>query len=298
MKRFFVFMFIVKSLVWASSIYAEKLKVVAAYPYIASVTEQITGGTADVQFLANGKWDPHFVVPKPSYISQLRDADLLIINGAELEVGWMPPLVSQANNSKLSGNGTLDLSRFVKLQEIPQTLSRASGDVHPDGNPHYILNPENIIPIAHAIFTRLSELDPDHAMTYKGNFEIFQKKWREKLKIWNDQMKKLKDISVIEYHGLYHYFLGKYGIKVEGTLERLPGIPPTPKHLVSLEKIIADKNVKLILQDVYHSPDSAQMLAKKTNIRMVLVPHDVGAVNEAKDIFLLYDEIVRRMTND
>jgi len=298
MKRFIIFMFIVKSMVWGSSTYAEKLKVVTAYPFIASVTEQITGDFADVQFLANGKWDPHFVVPRPSYISKLRDADLLIINGAELEVGWMPPLVSQASNSKLSGNGTLDLSRFVKLQEIPQTLSRAAGDVHPDGNPHYILNPENIIPVAHVIFTRISELDPDHAMAYKANFETFKKKWREKLKIWDDQMKKLKGISVIEYHGLYHYFLGKYGIKTEGTLERLPGIPPTPRHLVSLEKIIVDKKVKLILQDVYHSPDSAQMLAKKTNIRMVLVPHDVGAVSEAKDIFLLYDEIVRRMTND
>lgn len=275
-----------------------KLKIVTAYPYIASITEQIAGKNAEVRSLAKAKWDPHFVVPRPSYIAVLRSADLLILNGAELEIGWIPPLVSQANNAKLNGRGTLTLSRYVKLREVPTKLSRTEGDVHPEGNPHFILRPENVLIVAKAIEQRLSEMDPEHEAQYKGNLQSFSVKWRQKMAQWAKQMKALKNTPVIEYHGLFNYLIESFGMKLEGTVERLPGIPPTPKHLVYLEKLIAQKKVRFILQDVYNPDDSSRMLAKKLKVRLIVLPHDVGAVKGTGDIFALFDEIIRRLSHD
>jgi len=281
-----------------SPIYGEKLKVVAAYPYIASIVQEVSGNLVNVQTLASGKSDPHFIVPRPSYIAKLRNADLLILNGGQLEIGWMPPLVSQANNAKLNGDGTLDLSFYVSLQDIPRSINRIHGDVHPSGNPHFILDPDNVILVAQAISNRLSKLDTANAARYQKELGVFIKKWKEHLSVWDQSMKSLNGVSVVQYHDLYHYLLSRYRIKSAGTIERLPGIPPTAEHLVKLEKVISENSVKLIVQDVYHPDDAARILAEKSRVRVVILPHDVGATAHAENIFALFDEIVRLMTHD
>ena len=279
-------------------LYAEELNVATTYPYIASIVEQIGG--VDVQALAGGDWDPHVIVPKPSYIAKLRRADLLIMSGAQLEIGWLPPLMHQANNPKINvgSNGLLDLSRFVKLIDVPVGVSRAQGDIHPEGNPHFYLDPENIPLLSKAIADRLSELDPAGKNLYQTNNDAFTEKWKNKLTGWNAKLENIRGVTVIEYHKLFDYFLRRYDLKLLGTVETLPGIPPTSKHIAELEQRIAPDSVRFILQDVYHPDDASKLLAEKYGIRVVTIPHDVGAVDEATDIFKLFDEITRRLTND
>ena len=279
---------------------AGELHVAATYPYIASIVQQVGGDRVDVHALADGDWDPHVIVPKPSYIARLRAADLLIMSGAQLEIGWLPPLMNQANNPKIDvgSRGLLDLSRYVQLIDIPAGISRAQGDIHPDGNPHFYLDPYNIPLLSKSIADRLAGLDPSGESDYQKNNEVFTEKWNGKLAEWDGKLEKVKGVTVIEYHKLYDYFLHRYDLKLLGTVETLPGIPPTSKHIDSLEKMITPGSVRFILQDVYHPDDASKLLAEKYGISLVKIPHDVGAVAEAKDIFTLFDEITRRLTNE
>jgi len=281
-------------------LYAARLHVATTYPYIANIVQQVGGDRVDVQALASGDWDPHVIVPKPSYIARLRAADLLIMNGAQLEIGWLPPLMDQANNPKINvgSRGLLELSRFVQLIEVPAGVSRAQGDIHPEGNPHFYLDPYNVPLLSKSVADRLAELDPAGGSEYQKNNEAFMKKWNDKLAEWSEKLEKVKGVTVIEYHKNYDYFLRRYDIKLLGTIETLPGIPPTSKHIASLEKMITPGSVRFILQDVYHPDDAAKLLAKKYSISVVKIPHDVGAVSEAKDIFTLFDEIIRRLANE
>ena len=281
-------------------LYAAKLQVVTTYPYITSIVQQVGGERVNAQALASGDWDPHVIVPKPSYIAKLRAADLLVMSGAQLEIGWLPPLMNQASNPKINvgSRGLLDLSRFVPLIDVPAGISRAQGDIHPEGNPHFYLDPHNIPALSKAIAERLTELDPAGESEYRNNNKAFTEKWNGKLAEWDEKLEKVKGITVIEYHKLYDYFLRRYDMKLLGTVETLPGIPPTSKHIESLERMIASGSVRFILQDVYHPDDASKLLAKKYDIRIVKIPHDVGAVAEAKDIFTLFEEIIRRLTNE
>lgn len=274
------------------------LKVITTYPYIASITSEIVKDKAKVEHLADGNLDPHFIVPKPSLIVKLRNADILIINGAGLEVGWLPPLINQANNPKINTNsvGFLDLSEFVNLIQKPESVSRAAGDVHPEGNPHFHLDPYNIPIIADAITEKLCKIDTKNCDSYKSNNKAFKEKWHLKLKEWNANMQTLKGKNVIQYHKLYDYFINRYQLKVISNLEPLPGIPPNAKHIESIiEKAKVDR-VDFIMQDVYHPQKAAKFLAEKINTKVIVVPHDVGSVPQAKDIFSLFDQIVERLT--
>lgn len=279
---------------------AARLQVVTTYPYIANLVEHVGGERVKVHALAGGQWDPHTIMAKPSFIAKLRRADLLVINGAQLEIGWLPPLLNQANNPKVNvgSRGMLDLSRFVKLIDVPDNVSRAHGDIHPDGNPHYYLDPNNMLPLAEAIAAKLSELDRPGSDAYRRNLGSFQAKWRSKLDEWGTRLAGLKDTLVIEYHKNYDYLLRRYGLKLLGTVELLPGIPPTSKHILELEGKIAGAKVRFILQDIYNPDEASRHLAAKHGIPMIKLPHDVGAVREVEGVFSLFDEIVRRLSHE
>jgi len=278
------------------SISLAKLKVVATYPWIGELVKEVGKDRVSLYVIAKGTEDPHFVVPKPSHIAKMRDADLLVVQGASLEAGFLPPLLQQSNNPKIQPGrqGYLDLSEFVELIEKPVSISRAMGDVHPEGNPHYQLDPHNIPPSARAIAERLCQLDSPNCAYYRGNLEDFLKRWNARLTEWDREFAKLKGIKVIQYHKLYDYLLQKYGMVLVGTLEPLPGIPPTGKHIEGL--ISQAQGVKFILQDVYHEKRAAQFVAQRLNAKVVILPHDVGAVPEAKDLFSLFDEILKRLS--
>ncbi|MEJ5173423.1 MAG: zinc ABC transporter substrate-binding protein [Hydrogenothermaceae bacterium] len=274
------------------------IKVVTTYPYIASIVKEIVKDKATVENLADGSLDPHFIVPKPSLVVKLREADLVIINGAGLEIGWLPPLINQANNPKInpSSSGFLDLSQFVNLIHKPETVSRSMGDVHPEGNPHFHLDPYNIPVISDVITNKLCRLDVSNCKFYESNNISFKERWNRKLKEWNERLSTLKGKKVVEYHKLFDYFIDRYKLTLIGTLEPLPGIPPNAKHIENLIKITKSDGLDYILQDVYHSHKPAKFLAEKTGVKMIVLPHDIGSVPEVKDIFGLFDEIVRKLT--
>ncbi|MFH0975140.1 MAG: metal ABC transporter substrate-binding protein [Spirochaetota bacterium] len=293
-----ILMTLMISAIFISAAYAEKLHIVTTYPYIASIAEQIGKDRIKANALARGDYDPHTIIPKPSFIAKLRKADLLIISGAQLEIGWLPPLLKQANNAVVNPGrpGFLDLSTFVKLIDVPTSVSRDQGDIHPDGNPHFYLNPGNIPLLAEAITKKFSEIDIQNSSYYKTNCKEFLSIWSKKTEEWKKRLSLVKGKSVIEYHKNYDYLLRAFGLSLIGTVESLPGIPPSANHIASLEKIIGAKKIDFILQDVYNPDEAANHLSKKYGIRLIKLPHDVGAVREAEGIISLFDEIVRRLT--
>ncbi len=272
-----------------------KLNVVVSYPWIGHLVNIIGKERVNLTVLAKGNEDPHFIVPKPSYIASARRADLLIINGADLEIGFIPPILQQSNNPKIQPGreGFLDLSAYVQLIEKPERVSREMGDVHPEGNPHYHLDPHNIPLLARAIKDKLCELDKKECSYYEANFEGFLKEWNSKLKDWDRRMERAKGTKVVSYHKLHSYFLNRYSIRLVGTVEPLPGIPPNARHVESLINLIQREKVQLILQDVYHEKKTAQYTSSKTGARVVLAPHDVSALPEIKNLFDLFEYLVK-----
>lgn len=273
-----------------------KLQVVGAYPYIQDLVHQIGQDKVDVQTLATGDWDPHFIVPKPSLLTKLRSANLLIINGAQLEIGWLPPLLSQAGNASIQPGraGFLELATRVTLIQKPQSTSRALGDVHPQGNPHFLLNPDNMPRMADAVTQKLCQLDGADCPAFQQHNASFKARWATSSAGWAKRMARFKGSKVVEYHRLHDYFFSRYGIGVIGTLEPLPGIPPTPQHLTEILTQMKEQKVGVNVRGVYNPADPSNFVSQHSGARLVSLPHDVGAVPEARDVFSLFEALLKR----
>jgi len=274
-----------------------KLNIATTYNYLGEVTKTIGGDLVKVDVLANPKLDPHFITPKPSLIGKLRREDLLIINGGQLEIGWLPPLLKSANNGKINAgtDGFLDVSGAITLIDKPKSVSRAYGDVHPDGNPHFDTDIHSIIPIAKLISMKLSIIDPSHQSTYDTNYKAFATKMQKLTKTLKRQYKGCKGKKVVQYHELFNYALNAYGVKDIGNIEPLPGITPSSKHTLELINSMREKNIKTILQDVYHEKKTAKFIADKTGAKVSIVPHDVGAVSGANNLESFYKMVAQRI---
>jgi zinc/manganese transport system substrate-binding protein len=273
-----------------------KLAVVVSYPYIKSITEAIAGDKVTVETLAQAKWDPHFVSPKPSLVTKMRNADLLIINGADLEIGWLPPLLEHANNAQINQpNNQLDLSKKVTLIEVPTNISRAGGDVHADGNPHFHLDPRNIPFLAEAITTFLSQKDPLNGQEYRKNLSQFKQQWGTHVKRWDTLMAPLRGKEVVQYHPVFNYFIKAYGLKTIGTIEPLAGIPPSSAHTMKLIALMKEKNPYCIMHDVYHPTKTGEFIADKTGVKLVLLPHDVGAMSNTSNLVNFFDSLTQAL---
>ena len=284
------------TLLLTTAIFA-KLNVATTYNYLGEVTKAIGGDLVKVDVLANPKLDPHFITPKPSLIGKLRREDLLIINGGELEIGWLPPLLKRANNSKINmgGRGFLDASGAVTLIDKSENVSRAYGDVHSDGNPHYALDIDNIISIAELISMKLSQLDAGNSGQYNSNFNKFKTDMEELIVTLKPITKGCQGKKVIQYHELFNYALNAFGAKKAGNIEPLPGITPSSRHTLELINLIKSQNITTILQDVYHEKKTVQFIANKTGATVKVVPHDVGATDSADTISKFYTEVATQI---
>jgi len=284
------------TLLFTSSIFAT-INVATTYNYLGEVTKAIGGSLVKVNVLANPKLDPHFITPKPSLIGKLRREDLLIINGGQLEIGWLPPLLKSANNGKINagGSGFLDVSGAINFIDKPQSVSRAYGDVHPDGNPHFATDIHNITPIAKLISMKLSLLDPSHQSNYENNYKTFAKKIEKLTKELKSEYQGCKDKKVVQYHELFNYVLHDYGVQNIMNIEPLPGITPSSRHTLKVINTIKEQNIKTIIQDVYHEKKTAKFIADKTDAKVSIVPHDVGAVDGADTLESFYRMIVKRI---
>jgi len=272
------------------SLFAQ-LNIAVSYPYIGALTKSIGGENVNTIVLAKGNWDPHFIVPRPSLISKVRRADGLIMNGGQLEIGWLPPLIKRAGNPKTSINAKtfLNLSQHVQLINKPVRVSRLGGDLHPDGNPHFHLDPNNILILGNVIKEYLSFIDSQNVKLYEKNYIKFSDMWNKKIDMWNKKMLNKRGLKVIQFHNNLAYFIKVYGLKNIGTIEPLPGIPPSSRHTLSLIKLIKKEKPFCIFHDVYHSTKTAKYISSKAGIPIVLMPHDIGALDSIEDLTSLFD---------
>ncbi len=277
-----------------------QLNVAVSYPYIGAIVEQIGAEHVEVTVLAKGNWDPHFVVPRPSLIAKLRRSDALIMNGAQLEIGWLPPLIRRASNRAVMPNADsfLNLSHQVSLIQKPQNVDRSMGDVHPEGNPHFHLDPHNIPLLAQSIAKFLGRLDTEHTQEYEINFKQFDRTWRTHMQRWKAIMQDKEGMEVVQFHDSLAYFNQAYGLKTVGTIEPLPGIPPSSRHTLELINLMNKKHVRCILHDVYHSTKTAEFITAKTGAKLVIIPHDVGALDSIHSLVELFDYLTQAVHDD
>lgn len=276
------------------------LNIAVSYPYIGAIAKAIGSDHVNTIVLAQGNWDPHFIIPRPSLISKLRSADALIMNGAQLEIGWLPPLIKRANNPKVIPDATtfLNLSHQMELIQKPVSVDRSQGDVHPDGNPHFHLNPNNILTLAQAIAAFMSAIDGEHQEIYAANLERFEQEWRGHLVRWEQRMASKKGMKVIQFHDNLAYFNQAYGLQNIGTIEPLPGIPPSSRHTMELIELIRTEKPCCIFHDVYHSTKTAEYISTKTGIPVVLMPHDIDALESIDSLVGLFEHLTQGREHD
>lgn len=267
------------------------LNIAVSYPYIGALSKTIGGDHIETIILAKGNWDPHFIIPRPSLIAKVRNADALIMNGGQLEIGWLPPLIKRASNPKTlpSSKTFLNLSHHVELINKPSSVDRKDGDIHPDGNPHFHLNPKNILILAEVIKKFLISIDTEHKEVYENNYAEFFDMWNKKMQVWNEKMVDKKGLKVIQFHDNLAYFNSAFGLVNIGTIEPLPGIPPSSKHTIETIELIKKEHPCCILHDVYHSTKTAEFISEKTDIKVVLMPHDIEALENIDNLVSLFD---------
>lgn len=267
--------------------------VVTTIPDFGDVAKAMGGGHVDVVALVKGTQDPHFVEAKPSMMVKLNRADLMLHAGLQLEVGWLPPLVSGARNPKLQPGaiGYLDCSTFVEPEEVPAgTPDRAEGDIHPGGNPHYWTDPRNMRLVAAGIAARLQQIDPDHAEDYRAGLEGFQGRLDAKMQEWRALLEPHRGTRVVVLHRSWSYFLGWAGLVSAGELEPRPGIEPSPSHVAELIRRVQGQGVKLVLQESFYPQSLSRLFAQKAGAKLLVLPTMVGAANTAS-----YLEVMDKM---
>src|SRR5215470_10816856 len=278
---------------------AKKLNVVTSTTDMAALAQEVGGDKISVESIAKGYQDPHFVEAKPSFLLQLRQADLLIVVGLQLEIGWLPPLITQSGNPRVQvgANGYLDASQFAEILDIPAgTVTRAMGDVHPLGNPHYWLDPNNGRRIARGIAGKLGDLDPSNSAYYQDRFKDFDKRLSETEQKWDAEMKPLRGRKVVTYHNSFPNFAKHFGLQVIGYVEPRPGIPPTPSHTIDLIGLMKRENCKVILVEPYFDLKTPQAIARDTGGKVVQYLPSVGGEKQVTTYFQLFDYDIGLLT--
>ena len=279
---------------------AKKLNVVTSTTDMAALAQEVGGDHISVESIAKGYQDPHFVEAKPSFLLKLRNADLLISVGLQLEIGWLPPLITQSGNPRIQvgANGYLDASQFAEILQKPTgTISRAMGDVHPLGNPHYWLDPDNGRRVAKGIATKLSELDPADASYFQQRFADLDKRLIAAEKGWEEKMRPYQGRKVVTYHESWPNFARHFGLQVVGYIEPRPGIPPTPGHTIELIQQMRRDNIKVMLIEPYFDSKTPNSIARETGGKVVVMLPSVGGEKDVTDYFKLFDYDINLVIN-
>ena len=277
-----------------------EIKVVATTQDLESIAREVGGDKISVESLAKGYQDPHLVEAKPTFIIKLHSADLLIVVGRELEIGWLPPLINQARNPRIQPNGDryLDASQTAKILEIPTgQITRAMGDVHPSGNPHYWLGPDNGRRIAQLIQKKLSEISPADAGYFAQRYADFDRRLAEAEKRWQAAMAPYKGVKVVSYHRSWPNFTEAFGLDVIGYVEPKPGIPPSPSHTLELMQEMKRQNVKLIIMEPYFDRKTPDAIARETGAQVMVLAPSVGGEKAVTDYFKLFDYDINLVVN-
>lgn len=278
---------------------AAELRVFACEPEWAALADEIGGELVSSTSATHALQDPHYVQARPSLISGVRKADLVICSGAQLEIGWLPMLLGKANNpGVLPGkDGFLEASSLVRRLDVPDSVDRAQGDMHPQGNPHVQMNPHNIARIAEGVGQRLALLDPANAAEYAERTGDFLQRWNQAVAQWEERARPLRGARIVAHHKSWVYLEDWLGLVEAGTLEPVPGIPPTAAHLSSL---LADlgtdgSGAHAIIRAPFQGPKPSEWLQERTGIPAVMLPLSVGGSEGAGDLFGLFDDVLDRL---
>jgi zinc/manganese transport system substrate-binding protein len=279
---------------------AGPLNVVTTTEDLAAIAREVGGDKIKAESLSRGYQDPHFVEAKPSFVLKLNKADLLIAVGRELEIGWLPPLITQSRNARIQPGGDryLDASLTARILEIPTgQITRAMGDVHPFGNPHYWLDPENGKRIAKAIEGKLAAISPGDAAYFSQHEEDFEKRVSDGEKRWLAMMAPYKGTKVVTYHRSWPNFAERFGLDVIGYVEPKPGIPPSPSHTLELIQEMKRQNVKIILVEPYFDTKTPNSIARETGAKVLVMPPSVGGEKEITDYIKLFDYDIKLLVD-
>ncbi len=292
---------LIKKMIWMLPLLAlalpawADLKVATSLSDLASVAQFVGGTHVTATSLCKGYEDPHFVPAKPSLMKAIQNADVFISVGLELDGGWLPLVIPGSRNPKIQpgAKGFIDASEGVEVLDKPVgTVSRAEGDIHPLGNPHYYSDPLNLVVVADHLAQVFSDLDPANAADYAANAKDFDEKMEKAVKGWKEQLAPYKGVKLVTYHENFKYFANRFGLKTFGTVEPKPGIPPNPRYLNETAEAMKASDVKVVIYQPYYDADAAQQLAKLAGGVALEIPNEVGGVPEAKDVFTKFDYIV------
>lgn len=273
------------------------LNVFACEPEWAALASELGGDRVSVYAATTALQDAHHIEARPSLIARARNADLLICSGSELEIGWVPLLLTQSGNSRIQPGspGYLEASQFVERIEIPKVVDRSLGDIHPAGNPHVHTDPRNIARVGEVLAQRLAQIDPADAELFKSRAESFKARWQAAIVRWEKDGARLKGVPVVVFHKDMSYFIRWMGMNEVGSLEPKPGIPPTPAHLAELVEQMKRTPAKVIVYSPYNDARVAQFLSERTGIPVAMMPFTVGGTDNAKDLFGLFDDTIARL---
>jgi len=285
------------ALLGAASPAGAKLRVFSCEPEWAALAEEIGGEQVEVYSATTAHQDVHYVQARPSLISKLRRADLLVCSGADLEIGWLPVLMRKASNAGVQPGqtGHLDVSKTVPMLEIPTVVDRALGDVHPYGNPHTQTDPHNIALVAAELSRRYEQLDGANAEVYRRRSSEFLGNWEKAIKGWEARGAELRGMQIITHHVAWAYMAHWLGLEVVGHLEDKPGIPPTAGHLADLLAGLARQKVEMIVRATYQSARPSEWLSERSGIPAVVIPHAVGATEQASNLYAMFDDMLDRL---
>ena len=300
MKTVFLMMTAIGALVWTMNADAgEKLRVVATLEDLACIARDVGGDAVTVMAIASGTQDPHFLDAKPSYLVQLNRADVLIENGGELEVGWLPVLVNGARNRKIlpGAPGRVTAMKGIEMLEVPTGLSRAEGDVHPFGNPHFTTDPANAKIIAQNICDAFSAVAPAEAAKFRMRLDMFNARVDLAMKRFLNTMSPVRGLKIVTYHKTFSYFARRFGLDVVATIEPKPGVAPSPSYLAGLIVKMKTDGVRLILAEPFRDVKVAEFVAAKTGAKLLVTPSGVGGSDKGQNLFSYFEGLTFDIVN-
>lgn len=273
------------------------LKVLACEPEWAALTQQLGGPLVDVASATTALQDPHQVQARPSLIARVRNAELVVCTGAELEVGWLPVLLQQSGNARVQPGqpGYFEAAGSVRMLEVPTRLDRSDGDVHAAGNPHIQVDPRNIARVAIALGARLQQVDPAHAADYRQRTEAFTQQWQQAVAKWTAQAAPLRGVPVVSQHKGFAYLYDWLGLKEVAVLEPKPGVEPSASHLQGVLATLKASPAKMVLHAAYQDPRPSEWMGRNAGIAVVRIPFTVGGSDKATDLYGLFDDTVARL---
>ncbi|MFL5487883.1 MAG: metal ABC transporter substrate-binding protein [Gemmatimonadaceae bacterium] len=274
-----------------------QMRVVATTPDLASVAREIGGDRVNVVALAKPTEDPHFVDAKPSFIVTLNRADALIEGGAELELGWLPPLLENARNGKIGAGapGRIIASEGIRLLEIPTSFDRSKGDIHSLGNPHFMIDPAAVKIVARNIASHFAQIDPKNAAAYNANLARFNGRLDGKLVDWQKQLAPFRGAKIVTYHRDFVYLAQRFGLSIVDELEPKPGIAPSAAHLAQVIGEMKANKAKVILVQPFQNRKTAETVARQTGATVLDAPQQPGATGNTKSYFDMMDNLVRAL---